>query len=112
MSLRSQWNAKRDVRRETDIPDLGRLDSDAAQDELPFDDLSGARVDDLSFAGEGGDRALRAAEHADEFPRELRRRGRGRRRGNLRLVACGTDAVAVDVLLIGIGRAHAVVAKV
>src|SRR6185436_5715854 len=91
------------VGRETDEADLRRLDADSAQDELVLDHVAHPGVDDLAVARERGDRIARIAEHADELVVERRRNGLGRRRRRLRrLLADRADAVAVDVLLVGI----------
>src|ERR1051325_619379 len=114
----SDWSlperdALANVGRESDEADLGRLDAEAAQNELAFDHVAHAGVDDVAFARERGDRITRIAEHADELVVERWRNGRRGRRRNLRLrLADRADAVVVDVLLVRVGRGDAVVAEI
>src|SRR6478736_1937911 len=64
------------LRRKTDVADFHRFDSDAPQNELALDRVSGADVDDLAVARERGDGTSRRAECPDVVIDELRRRGR------------------------------------
>jgi hypothetical protein len=60
-------------RRETDEANFDRFDADAAQHELPIDDVADVRVDDLAVSVERSQRTGREAERADVLIRERRR---------------------------------------
>src|SRR5687767_6648332 len=102
-----------DVRRESDIPDVGRLEPEPDQNEFSSEPVALVHVEQLAIFREDGDRLRRPAERSEERVRERGGSRRRRRRSDLRSLLTGRAyTIPVDVALVRVLHVGTVVLKI